>query len=73
MTDDGQGQNAAVLHALTVGTFKRNVAANLQVVFLWSFFISHCSAAGVVGCVLLQHITSADHHSCCLKRDGEEE
>lgn len=72
-TDDGQSQSAAVLHALTVGTFKRDAAANLQVIFLWSFLVSHCGAAGVVGCVLLQDIASADHHSRCLQRDREEE
>lgn len=73
MTDNSQSQNAAVLHALTVGALKRNAAANLQVIFLWSFLVSHGGPTCVVGCVLLQDIASSDHHPCRLRRHGEED
>lgn len=67
--DYTQCQDAAVLHALTVSTFKRDAAANVQVVFFRRFLVGYGCAASVVGCVLLQDVTGSDHHTGCL--DGE--
>lgn len=72
LTRDSQRQNAAVLHALTVGALKRDAAANLHVVFLRRFLVRHRGAPRVVGRVLLQDVASSDHHSRRLRWDQQE-
>lgn len=41
LTDDSQRQDAAVLHALAVGTFEGDAAADLQVIVLGGLLVRH--------------------------------
>lgn len=71
MADYSQRQYSTVLHALAVGTFKGDAAADARVVFLWRLLIRYRCTASVVGHVPLQDVTSADHHASCLERKRE--
>lgn len=73
LADDSQRQNAAVLHALTVGALERDAAALSRVLHLRRLLVRHGCAPGVVGRVPLQDVTGSDHHAGRLDGDGQEE
>lgn len=72
LTDDSQRQDAAVLHALAVGTFEGDAAADLQVVVLGGLLVRHGWTASVVGGVLLQDVAGSNHHSSGLGEHMQE-
>lgn len=72
LTEDSQRQDATVLHALAVGTFEGDAAANLQVVVLGGLLVRHGCTASVVGRVLLQDVAGSNHHPSGLGEHMQE-